>query len=378
MKYFKLYENNNCITYDRNSITVELIKNLSTDNILYVLSGGKYVGCIGNTEKQKSIINQKVVINTNSIFLKNNEDLETQATQIFQSKKNIHSIPVVDDDNYFLYELKHSYELFYEQLKEKDIKERSEISVSDKIVVSLTSYGERIRTVDIAIKSIMYQSLRPSEVVLYIAEEDKNKKIHNEEELKALGLIIKRGTENLGPHKKYYYAFNEYKDSLIVTIDDDLIYDDNLIEMLYMKHKEYRNDIISIRGHRIKYDSDKIEKYLDWEYETNGLRPEYELCHTGGAGTLYPVGDYRNQYLQKEVFMKCSPSADDIWMKIVELINRKKTYVIGNIGLTYVYDTQTNTLAKSNCFDGINDISIEKLEHFFNINVAELLSNLAE
>ena len=37
------------------------------------------------------------------------------------------------------------------------------------------------------------------------------------------GLTI-RFCEDLKAHKKYYYAFKEYPDDIVITVDDDVIY----------------------------------------------------------------------------------------------------------------------------------------------------------
>ena len=41
--------------------------------------------------------------------------------------------------------------------------------------------------------------------------------------------------EDLKPHKKYYWAFKDFRDSLVVTIDDDLVYRKTMIQELVEK-----------------------------------------------------------------------------------------------------------------------------------------------
>lgn len=40
---------------------------------------------------------------------------------------------------------------------------------------------------------------------------------------------ILEAAENIKPHKKYFYAMLKYKQLPIITIDDDVIYDNDLV-----------------------------------------------------------------------------------------------------------------------------------------------------
>ena len=42
-----------------------------------------------------------------------------------------------------------------------------------------------------------------------------------------------RWCDDIGSHKKYFYAMQEFPDDIIVTVDDDMYYDTDMIRRLY-------------------------------------------------------------------------------------------------------------------------------------------------
>lgn len=51
------------------------------------------------------------------------------------------------------------------------------------------------------------------------------------------------GREDIRSHKKFYYAMQEYPDDMIITIDDDVYYRSDTIELLYQTHLKYPQDV---------------------------------------------------------------------------------------------------------------------------------------
>ena len=197
-----------------------LMKNLCVDRILdinlpddkfwYILQqDGTLAGCIGSREYSKICETGQMMFKKDFLYIYAGEGEKQAAAEIFTDNSKIRKLPVLDRNGKLLYEYVRSVEAYYEDL---DIpcginaeKERTE-----KVVVSLTSFGCRINTVHIAIKSIMNQSLKADSIVLYIAKEDSDRVIQQEKELVKAGLRIVRNVEDLKPHKKYFYAMQEY------------------------------------------------------------------------------------------------------------------------------------------------------------------------
>ena len=201
---------------------------------------------------------------------------------------------------------------------------------NSNIIVSLTSIPSRIENLHLVIKSILCQSLKPEKVILWISKED----FENLDclpksllDLQKTNFEIKWCDDNLKPHKKYYYAFKEYKDKYIVTIDDDVFYRKNLIKNLMKYSIKFNNCIICTRAHKITFDKfhNNILPYNKWEYETKDfLNPSHMICATGVGGILYPPNLFDNEIFNKNAIKKYCLNTDDLWLKTMEIINDKK------------------------------------------------------
>lgn len=101
------------------------------------------------------------------------------------------------------------------------------------IIISMTSYPGRIKYVSQVLGTIFAQTKAPDKIILWLAEEEFPGR---EESLPAelisfssQGRITIRWCDNLKAHKKYYYAFHEYHDALIITVDDDILYAEDMV-----------------------------------------------------------------------------------------------------------------------------------------------------
>ena len=84
------------------------------------------------------------------------------------------------------------------------------------VVVSLTSFPERINEVELSIKSLIHQTVRPEKIILWLAKKQfENVKIpSNLRNLCQYGLEICFCEEDILAHKKYYYSMEK----LVITI----------------------------------------------------------------------------------------------------------------------------------------------------------------
>lgn len=241
----------------------------------------------------------------------------------------------------------------------------------EEIIGSLTSYPARIEFAAKAIESILDQSVSLDKIILWLYCEDfpsGNEDLP--EDLKDLlqdeRFEIRYCDEDLKPHKKYYYAFLEFPESIIITFDDDLIYRNNLVEELICSYMCYPDAITAARAHMILLDSrNEFLPYSDWIKDIKGIeRPSHRLLATGGAGCLYPKGLYRKAFLNKEYLKKLALRQDDLWMKIIELEEDIPVVIAGDYGnLKYVENSQESALCKSNISIG-NDVAWNMLLNY--------------
>ena len=240
---------------------------------------------------------------------------------------------------------------------------------SPKVMVSLTSFPFRIRTVHKVIASIFLQSRVPDKIILWLAESqfpNKEKDLPTELlEYVSFGLEIKWVNDDLKSHKKYFYAIKEYPENIIITIDDDLIYYPDMIEKLLKSYILFPNAISTMRTHFINFNGDNcIQPYCKWDKEYSGIvgKASMRLFSTTGAGTLFPPGCIDAKLLDKELIKKMVLNADDIWLKVLEvLLNIPVVLVEKNRELQYIDGTQEVALQYDNVFNNQNDMQLKKI-----------------
>jgi hypothetical protein len=244
------------------------------------------------------------------------------------------------------------------------------------IVVSLTSFPARFGTLHYAIKSILAQTLKPDVIFLCLTKEE----IKDESDLpssvlslKKYGLQIYFADENLKPHNKYFYARKLYPDSLLVTMDDDNMYDKNLISDLYNSYKIYPNAVSARRVHKITLDDNtNVLPYSKWHYEYKKERePAFCLLATGVGGVLYPPGILPPETFKAEKIRELCLNADDIWLKFMELKNNiPVVWVKGRrVHPLNIKSAQKVTLQKSNYHGNLNDKYINDLQNYYGIKL---------
>lgn len=242
----------------------------------------------------------------------------------------------------------------------------------EKVIVSLTSFPARIDRAYYAIKSLMLQSCKADKIILWLAESQfPGKKIpDNLQRLTERGLTV-RWCDDLRSHKKYFYALQEqHADELVLTYDDDLIYEKDSIEKLIKVHKQYPDCIVCNRAHEIKLDQDgKLLPFNKWSiHSSEGVtEPSMYLMPSTGNGCLYPYGCMPEITFNWNTAKENALTADDIWMRFCSLSNKikviktKETIAI----LCTVWGSQRERLTRINDGGGENQRVVDRLQNVF-------------
>ena len=242
-----------------------------------------------------------------------------------------------------------------------------------KVIVSLTSFPLRFDTLHYTIKSLLVQTMSPDEIILYLSEEDASEINCLPDSLLTLrkyGFRIEIRPYNIRPHKKYYYAMLENPDDIIITVDDDMIYDPRMIEELYTTHTRFPDCVVAARGHQMLFTkSGTIEEYNRWNWAVDKpYSPSIRLWSTGVGGVLYPPGCMHKDLLNIELLKALSLNADDIWLKFMQVLVGTKVVLCGSFlknNMFVVKGSQEVSLNANNVFDNKNDIYIQNLlEHY--------------
>lgn len=249
----------------------------------------------------------------------------------------------------------------------KDIYENKNIRVSDNIIVSLTSFGERVKIVPRVIYTLANQTLRPYKIILWLDKDE-----YTENNLPNSLRIIKKNInflevkycDNIKSHKKYFYTMKEYPEYIVVTADDDVFYPTDWLESLYNCHKVHKNSICCINAHLITYDANKnIQSYKKWIHLTEEIGPSLLLCPIGVGGVLYPPSLLHTDVFNKKFIIKNCINADDLWLKIMSLIRgvsvvKVNKYLYPFLSIPY---TQKNALSKTNVIKDKNDEQLSNI-----------------
>lgn len=201
-----------------------------------------------------------------------------------------------------------------------------------QLIVSLTSYPGRISTVHKTIETLLKQTVKPDQLILWLAEEQFPNKINDlSSELRALqeyGLTIK-WCEDLRSYKKLIPALNEYPNDIIVTADDDAYYDVKWLETLYESYQ--RETTQYIHCHRVtKFFCPDDEYHIISAGKITYPVPSYLHKLVGLGGVLYPPNALKDEVTNIEKFMKLAPTNDDIWFWMNAVLNKTRIKVVEN------------------------------------------------
>ncbi len=199
---------------------------------------------------------------------------------------------------------------------------------SPKLIVSLTSFPERMPEIHFTLYSLLSQKVKPDEVVLWLAvEQFPNREADIPQrvlDLQKNGLTIK-WCEDLRSYKKLIPSLKEYPEDIIVIADDDVFYPANWLEKLYKQHLKFPKCVIGHRGHRIKLGADGSPlPYRQWKKNACLPSPSYSNFMTGCGGILYPPHSLYKDVCDIELFRKLAPYADDIWFWAMTILNNVK------------------------------------------------------
>ena len=236
------------------------------------------------------------------------------------------------------------------------------------LVVSLTSTGERIKYILPTLYSLALQSGKPDLIVLWLGKDRAYpKRILSK--IRETGILIKY-REDLGPNTKYCYAFDEYHNDVVITVDDDIIYDKEMTQELYRAYQKHPEAVTARRVHKIRFGRNREPlKYKDWIWEyRDSASPDHDLFATGTGGVLYPPGVLGLKCWKNMDFLKICPKADDIWLKFCELKGGIRVFAVPDAGFhkdSVNLRTLRTSLAAGNIDRGRNDKYIRACTEYF-------------
>ncbi len=246
---------------------------------------------------------------------------------------------------------------------------------NEDVVVSLTSFGERLGYVYLTVLSLMHQTMPPDRIVLWIdVDTDPATVPDSLKRLEPYGLDIRYGCENLKGHKKYFWALREFSDSCVITVDDDVMYPADTVESLMAAHANYPEAVVGRRVHRMLLSDGELAPYVDWDQEwSKDGRPRRDLLATGIGGILYPPHCFGEKAFDLNPILDTGLGNDDIWLKANEVIyGRDVAWVPCDRVLPYkIVEDLDSGLCIENVLGGENDRHIHAIEEATGIDFAD-------
>ena len=236
-----------------------------------------------------------------------------------------------------------------------------------ELIVSLTTFGKRLYSVATTIESIMQGTLKPNKIILWLDEKLKGQYLpRNLMKQMERGLTIEY-CKDIRSYTKLIPCLKKYPQAIIVTVDDDILYDQDMLEKLFVAHKESPDMIIANRVHQIVLDSSsRPVSYKSWRWKQTLDDESFLNFLTGVGGVLYPPHCLDEEVFNENVFLDICKYADDVWFYAMALKKGtivKKAYTRDKYGEDYVMNptVQDVGLCLLNVNDSVcrNDIQIK-------------------
>ena len=196
------------------------------------------------------------------------------------------------------------------------------------VIISMATYPPRYKYVPYTLYSIIQNRVAPEKIVVTVFKDHiplLTKEIQRFIDLGIIELLPAR--ENLKPHDKFYYVMEKYRNNPIITIDDDHLLPNFLIEDLYASYKKHPN-CISARQVKTKVfkSNGELDAYLFWKDSAKkDAPPSFTIYAQGVGGVLYPPAIFNFTADDLDI-MKKYITVDDSTLNYFEL--RQGTKVV--------------------------------------------------
>ena len=203
------------------------------------------------------------------------------------------------------------------------------------VIISLTSYAERINVVHLVIESLKKQTYQVDKIVLWLDEAEINRQ-QLPSALAALEdeLFEVRFCPNYKSYKKLVPSLQVFPDAHIITFDDDIIIPANVVGAFVDAHQRHPNTVIASRGRlMITNEHGFFEGYDKWTLLNNDseVMAPFGILPIGYGGVLYPNGSLDLEVTNVDQFKALADNADDIWFKCMSLLKYTPTLILPRI-----------------------------------------------
>lgn len=249
---------------------------------------------------------------------------------------------------YFLCGIKISLEMLL--LRRNQLPQVRRKEGAPAVTLSLTSYPARIQTVHQTVRSLLVQTYQADRLVLWLAEDEfPQKEVHLPKKLLSLrkyGLQI-CWCQNMRSYKKLVPALTRFPEDIIITFDDDVLYQRSAVERLVAGYLEKPECIhCHCVGRYLPPDRFAWLKAGDagWDIPTFLNHP------VGVGGCLYPPHCLAADAVSEALFLKLAPTNDDMWFWLMGVLHHCRVNLVKNnlSEQLIIPRTQANALTRIN------------------------------
>lgn len=244
------------------------------------------------------------------------------------------------------------------------------------VIISLTSFPDRIEKLYLCINSLLRQSLKANKVVLWLADTQFPDGKGIPDRLLALkknGLEI-RFCQDIRSYKKIFFTAQEYGNDILVTVDDDTLYPEDWLERLISTYRKYPDCVCCYRAHKMVVQNGCIAPYSDWiGLSPDEKGPDMMLVPIGVGGVLYPPGFFDTVEFDTDIIRELCPTADDLWLKVLGIKNGYKAVKVDMNSKEWftIVSSQKKTLMKANVGMNLNDSSMKNLQEYYKFQLQQ-------
>ena len=212
----------------------------------------------------------------------------------------------------------------------------------NKVYITLTTDPKRIKLLPLMLSLLDTDNVY--KIHVNIPKKYRNEEPYNTKDIEELKKVKKvkvfRIEKDMGPITKMLPTIERVKDlnSIIISIDDDIVYPRGLVNEMIYQSDRYPNEIITGNGFSFDlfptegeykgYDIDKMKKW--WEYSTPRRYPQVDVAEGFGA-ISYRKGlvniDILHKFNDTSKYCKLS---DDITINYMLSINKVKRRLVNN------------------------------------------------
>ena len=227
--------------------------------------------------------------------------------------------------------------------------------MESKVIVSCTTTFDRLKYLYHMLKTLEEQTVQPDEVIIHVSSEPylSDKGISEVPEWMNRGIFRVQETANIGPYRKLMPLLPALgEEDLVVTADDDILFDQFWLEALLNHARERPDEVISTRARYIRRKkSGQFMNYHNWKrvyFEESGM----DILPLCGAGVVFRKRHLDPGLSEDTSFLSIAPTTDDLWYRALSLKKGVPVFVDPKIDASSIYLEHNQGLKELNLFKG--------------------------